>query len=132
MAMSGQLKRILCVEDEPDVQPVLRLALQRVGQFEVLICGSGEEALVDGPAFAPDLLVFDVVMPGLDGPATLAKARSIPELANVPAVFVTGKTKPEDIAHYHTMGVIGVIPKPFDIKGLSAELQRIWDSAASS
>ncbi len=129
--MSGQLKRIMCVEDEPDVQPVLRLALQRVGEFEVLICGSGEEAIADGPAFAPDLMVFDVVMPGMDGPTTLARVRNMPELADVPAVFLTGKTKPEDIAHYRTLGVIGIVPKPFDIKELSAQLQKIWDNAVA-
>ena len=69
--MSDTLKKILYVEDEADIQKIAKLALETVGGFEVMICGSGAEALEKAPDFAPDILLLDVMMPGMDGPDTL-------------------------------------------------------------
>ena len=65
------LKRILMVEDETDIQEVAQLALEAVGGFTVCICSSGPEALQQAPLFAPDLILLDVMMSGMDGPSTL-------------------------------------------------------------
>ncbi|MDP1897890.1 MAG: response regulator, partial [Sulfurimicrobium sp.] len=62
-----ELKNILYVEDEPDIQAVARLALEMVGGFAVTICSSGEEALAQFPVSKPDLILMDVMMPGMDG-----------------------------------------------------------------
>ena len=124
--MPSALKRILYVEDEPDIQAVARLALEMVGRFEVEVCASGEEALVRAPEFAPDLIVLDVMMPGLDGPATLQRLREVPATSDVPVVFVTARVQPEELAAYRAIGAIGVVQKPFDPIGLSHELVRIW------
>lgn len=124
------LKRILCVEDEPDIQAVARLALEMVGGFEVHVCSSGEEALRYTEAFAPDLILLDVMMPGMDGPSTLQALRRVPALAEVPVVFMTAKVQPSEIEHYKSLGARGVIAKPFDPMVLSDELQRIWKGTA--
>ena len=121
------LQRILYVEDEPDIQAVAKLALEMVGGFEVKICSSGEEALVEAEAFAPQLLLLDVMMPGMDGPSTLAALRNIPTLAEVPAVFMTAKVQPSEVAHYKSLGALDVIAKPFDPMGLADEVKRIWE-----
>lgn len=121
------LQRILYVEDEPDIQAVAKLALEMVGGFEVKICSSGEEALGEAEAFAPQLLLLDVMMPGMDGPSTLAALRAIPSLAEVPAVFMTAKVQTSEVAHYKSLGALDVIAKPFDPMGLADEVKRIWE-----
>jgi len=121
------LQRILYVEDEADIQAVAKLALEMVGGFEVKICSSGAEALRDAEGFAPQLLLLDVMMPGMDGPSTLAALRAIPSLSDVPAVFMTAKVQPAEVAHYKSMGAKDVIAKPFDPMGLADEIKRIWD-----
>ena len=63
----SELRRILHIEDDPSIQSVTKLALEAVGGFEVLSCSSGAEALREAPGFAPDFVLLDVMMPGMDG-----------------------------------------------------------------
>ena len=72
------LKRLLFVEDEPDIQVVARLALEAIGKFQVELCNSGKEALAKAPGFEPDLILLDVMMPGMDGPTTLGPYGNCP------------------------------------------------------
>jgi CheY-like chemotaxis protein len=120
------LERILYVEDEPDIQAVARLALERIGGFMVETCGSGEEAMHKAPRFKPDLILLDVMMPGLDGPGTLQALRRLPGLAGVPVVFMTAKVQPEEVALLRSLGAIEVIAKPFDAMRLSQMVQAAW------
>lgn len=121
------LNRILYVEDEADIQAVAKLALEMVGGFTVKVCSSGEDALREAADFDPDLLLLDVMMPGMDGPTTLKGLRDIPALANVPAVFMTAKVQPKEIAHFKTLGARDVIPKPFDPMTLADQVREIWE-----
>ena len=73
----AELKKILYVEDEPDIQMIARVALENVGGFELCVCSSGAEALEKAEAFAPDMFLLDVMMPGMDGPTTLAELEVI-------------------------------------------------------
>ena len=120
------LQRILMVEDESDIQAVARLALEAVGGFTVHICASGWDALKDAPAFGPDLVLLDVMMPGIDGPGTLKALREVPETAAVPVVFMTAKVQPHEVASLRELGALGVIAKPFDPMTLSSTIQRMW------
>jgi CheY-like chemotaxis protein len=122
-----QLRRILCVEDEPDIQTVVRLALETVGGFEVVICATGQEALVRAPRFGPDLILLDVMLPEMDGPQTLAALRQLPELRSVPIVFMTAKVQPGEVRRYHELGVVDVIAKPFDPMVLPERVHAIWE-----
>ncbi|WP_018872330.1 MULTISPECIES: response regulator [unclassified Thioalkalivibrio] len=124
------LQRILYVEDEPDIQAVARLALETVGGFTVKVCSSGEEAVREAETFAPDMILLDVMMPGMDGPTTLEALRGIPALAEVPVAFMTAKVQPSEIAHYKSLGARDVIPKPFDPMTLSDQVRQVWDGAA--
>lgn len=125
--MGQSLERLLYVEDEPDIQAIARLALEAVGGYVVEICSSGDEALRRAPAFRPDLILLDVMMPGMDGPTTLQALRALPELAGAPAVFMTAKVQPAEIAHFKALGALDVIAKPFDPMTLSDTVRRIWD-----
>lgn len=122
------LQRILYVEDEPDIQAVARLALEMLGGFTVKICSSGEEALSEAEAFAPDMILLDVMMPGMDGPGTLAALRALPSLAEVPAAFMTAKVQPAEVAHFKSLGARDVIPKPFDPMTLASQVRAIWEA----
>ena len=74
--MSAQtLNRILHVGDEPDIREIAKVSPEAVGGFTVETCSSGREALDRAEQFAPDLLLLDVMMPGMDGPTTLGELR---------------------------------------------------------
>lgn len=123
------LQRILYVEDEPDIQAVAKLALEMVGGFVVKICSSGEEALREAEAFAPDLLLLDVMMPGMDGPSTLSALRDKPATAKVPAIFMTAKVQPAEVEYFKSLGAIDVIPKPFDPMTLASQVNCSWEQS---
>ena len=121
------LKRILYAEDEPDIQAVAKLALEMVGGFEVLICGSGIETLDKIGAFKPDLVLLDVMMPGMDGPTTLQKLRADPATAGIPVIFLTAKVQPSEVAQYQKWGALDVIAKPFDPMALATQVRTLWE-----
>ena len=125
--MSDELKRITYVEDEPDIRAVAELALTQLGGFELDICVDGPDALRKTPEFRPDLILLDVMMPGMDGTETLARLREVPELAETPVVFMTAKAQRHEIAAFLELGALSVIPKPFDPMTLSSELRDIWN-----
>lgn len=124
--MSTPLNRILYVEDEPDIRLVAQMALQAVGGFTVIACASGQEALDAAPGAGADLLLLDVMMPGMDGPSTLKGLRALPATADTPVIFMTAKVQAAEVAVYKGLGALEVIPKPFDPMELSAQIQRIW------
>jgi two-component system OmpR family response regulator len=121
------LQRVLCVEDDPDIRVVLKLALEAVGGFSVLVCGSGQEAIDTGPAFAPDFILLDAMMPGMDGPTTLTALRGIPALATVPVAFMTAKVQPSEIAAFKALGALDVIAKPFNPRTLAGAVKSLWE-----
>lgn len=121
------LQRILCVEDEPDIQAVVRLALELVGGFTVKVCSSGEEALREVDGFAPQMILLDVMMPVMDGPGTLKALRERPASSDIPVAFMTAKVQPQEVAQYTALGALGVIAKPFDPMSLSHEVRRLWE-----
>jgi two-component system, OmpR family, response regulator len=128
--MPAPLNRILYVEDEPDIRFVAEMALQAVGGFTVVTCTSGEEALGAAPAARADLLLLDVMMPGMDGPGTLKALRALAATAQTPVIFMTAKVQAAEVAVYKALGALEVIAKPFDPMTLAAQIQRIWDAQA--
>ena len=124
--MPKALKKVLCVEDEADIRTVAELALASVGGFQVLLCSSGAEAIEKAAGFKPDIMLLDVMMPGMDGPDTLRALRGLPGLATVPAVFLTAKAMPSEVARYKKLGALDVIAKPFDPMTLADHVKRIW------
>lgn len=124
--MADKLTRILYVEDEPDIQMVARLALETLGGFTVEVCSSGDEAIARAPAFQPQFILLDVMMPGMDGPTTLKRLRGLPQTASTPIAFMTAKVQPNEVAQYKALGAVEVIPKPFDPMTLAGRVEEIW------
>jgi CheY-like chemotaxis protein len=105
-------KRILYIEDEPDLQWLVTQILESAGGFEVRACGSGAEALLRLEEFVPDLILLDVMMPEMDGFGVLRALRAQPDWAAIPVVFLTARSQECD--EYLRSGVRGVIGKPFE------------------
>ena len=124
-----EFKRILHVEDDPSIQAVAKVALEAVGGFEVLSCSSGTEALEKVQAFAPDFILLDVMMPGMDGPQTLAELGKLVDIGQIPVAFMTAKVQPAEVEHYRSLGARDVITKPFDPMQLAAQVRDIWSRA---
>lgn len=123
-----QLKRVLLIEDDPDIQTVASLSLELIGGFTVKVCSSGKEALREAENFAPDIILLDVMMPEMDGPATLIALRELPAIQTTPIVFMTAKVAPPDIAYYESLNAQGILPKPFEPMRLADQLYVIWNN----
>jgi len=120
-----KIQRILLVEDQEDIQAVARIALESLGGFTVEICNDGHQALEIAPVFHPDLLLLDVMMPGMDGPATLSALRELQQTASTPAIFMTAKVQPSEIEELMQHGALGVISKPFDPMTLADQINNL-------
>lgn len=120
------LDRILLVEDDLDIQTIGRLALEIVGGFTVTICSSGQECLTIAPEFKPDLILLDVMMPGMDGLTTLKALKELSQLCHIPIIFMTAKVQTHEVVNYKALGAIGVISKPFDPMILATDIQALW------
>jgi CheY-like chemotaxis protein len=106
--------RILHVDDEPDIREVVELSLGLDPAFTVKTCASGGDALATVAHWRPDMILCDVMMPVMDGPATLARLRQSPETARIPVVFMTARAQAREMEHFKSLGASGVIAKPFD------------------
>src|SRR5260221_7468375 len=101
--------RILYVDDEPDVREIVEISLGLDPALWVRSCASGREALATAADWSPDLILCDVVMPVMDGPATLARLRECPQTASIPLVFITSRVQAREIKHFKSLGAAGVI-----------------------
>lgn len=123
-----QLTHILYVEDDPDIRMVAQIALETVGGFTLTTCTSGQEALdTVARGYTPDLMLLDVMMPSMDGPSTLAALRKLAPTAQTPAIFMTAKVQAAEIAHYKSLGALGVVAKPFDPMRLAQQVRELWE-----
>jgi CheY-like chemotaxis protein len=121
------LRTVLYIDDEPDIRTIVQMALSLTNELTVHIGESGAQALELARTLKPDVMLLDVMMPGLDGPGTLQKMRADPETADIPIIFVTAKAMPREIAQFREMGAVGVIPKPFDPMQLINQLRTLWE-----
>lgn len=115
-------RRLLCIEDDPDIRLILQLALETVGGYQLQLCASGPEALAAFPDFRPDVILLDVMLPGMDGPAVLKELRKLMGAAAVPVIFLTAKVQPAEIEQFKSLGALGVIAKPFDPMSLAQQI----------
>ena len=115
--------RILHVDDEPDIREVVEISLSLDPGFTTRSCGSGEEALVVAIDWQPDIILCDVMMPVMDGPATLMRLRENALTADIPVVFMTARAQTRELDGFRSLGAFGVIPKPFDPMTLAASVR---------
>jgi CheY-like chemotaxis protein len=122
----AELRKILVVDDAADIRMLAKLALEKVGGFAVTVCASGEDAVGAARTLRPDLVLLDVMMPGWDGPRTLAELHAMPDLASLPCAFFTARQEAGEMERLRALGCIGIITKPFDAMTLAATVRDLW------
>lgn len=127
--MTRQLQ-ILCVDDDPDIRTIAVMALGLDPAMTIRASGSGAEAvaLLRGDSWRPDGILLDVMMPGMDGPATLAAIRALGGYADLPVIFMTARARKADLDGYSALGANGVIIKPFDPMHLAEDVRSLVES----
>jgi CheY-like chemotaxis protein len=114
--------KILIVDDEDDIREVAALSLESVAGWEVQTADSGPQALLRAVQFQPDAILLDVMMPGMDGPATFQELRRNPATARIPVLLLTAKVQSSDQRRFAGLGVEAVLFKPFDPLTLSGQI----------
>jgi CheY-like chemotaxis protein len=117
------LKRIVVAEDDPAIAGMLLKVLSQF--YDVVMTSDGSSALAAAAKLPPpDLLLLDVMMPGMDGHAVAAAARVLPGLKSVPIIFLTAKSGPADVIKGIQSGARHYITKPFKIDDLVQRVKR--------
>jgi len=122
------LQRVCYVEDDEDIQKIVRMSLERVGKMTVAVVGDPHVAVDVMHAFKPELVMLDWMMPGMDGPTLYRKMKEIPVICDLPVVFITAKASQKELDELRALGAAGTISKPFSPKDLPGQLQAIWKS----
>jgi len=120
------LTRVCYVEDDEDIQRIVRMSLERVGKMTVAVVSDPTQALQTFVEFRPDLVMLDWMMPVLDGPALFRQMKLRPETSALPVVFITARASPRDLDELKLLGAAGTISKPFSPRDLPEQLRAIW------
>jgi two-component system alkaline phosphatase synthesis response regulator PhoP len=118
-------RRILVVDDDEGIRQVAQMSLEMVGGHDVLTAACGYDAVARARATRPDAILLDVMMPGLDGPATFLQLQADAGTREIPVILLTAKLQPADRARFVKIGVRAVIAKPFDPMTLADEVAEI-------
>lgn len=117
--------KVLIIDDDADIRSIARLSLSRLGGMEVLEAASGAEGVRKAQDEKPDVILLDMMMPAMDGSATLAALRSQPATAETPVIFLTAKAMRAEIERLRALGAAGVLIKPFDPRTLSEDVRAL-------
>ncbi|MGD0859554.1 MAG: response regulator [Terracidiphilus sp.] len=121
--------RILIIDDEEDIREVAGLSLETVAGWEVFLASSGAQGIARAIEQQPDAILLDVMMPGMDGPATFRELRGNPATAHIPVMLLTAKVQSTDQRRFADLGVEAILFKPFDPLTLSTQIAGVlgWD-----
>ncbi len=114
--------RILIVDDDPQLQRLLQMSLKRQG-YEVLVASTGAEAVASVPAFRPDLIIMDIMMPDMDGYEATKRIRRMPEGRDVPVIFLSALTQVEAKVKGLRVGGSDYVTKPVNLPELIARIE---------
>ena len=117
-------RTVLVVDDDADIREIVQFALELEPGWKVVGEAAGENAVARAVDTAPDVILLDVNLEGMDGPATLATLQSDERTARIPVLFLTANTRPADVDRLRGLGAQGVLAKPFDPLTLGAQLTR--------
>lgn len=118
-------KKVLLIDDEDDIREIAAMSFEMGGEFTVDTASGGRAGVDKARLDPPDVVLLDVMMPGLDGPSTLALLHEQEETREVPVIFLTAKVQPSDKRNLLALGARGIIAKPFDPLRLADEVLEI-------
>ena len=107
-----KLTRVLVVEDDVDIQKVIRMSLKMRGVSEVVLVETGTECIERLNGFTPDVILLDVMMPHLDGYETCRRLKQDPATRGIPVVFLTARVQKADRERGMSLGAVGYLTKP--------------------
>ena len=122
--------RLLHIDDEPDIREIVEISLGLDPAFAIRGCKSGSEGLAVAAEWKPDIILLDVMMPVMDGPATLAGLLENPETASIPVVFMTARAQARELDRFRSLGAVGAIAKPFEPMALAASIRKFLPPVA--
>lgn len=126
------LRLILLIEDEPDIQEIVRSALELVGGYDVISAYNGRDGYDLAVQKRPDLILLDMMMPGINGIETFSLLHENEATTSIPVIFMTAKVQQHEIDSYLKLGSVALIPKPFDPMTISAQIADIWSKLDSN
>ncbi len=115
-------RRVLIIDDDDGIREVAKMSLELVAGWDVSTAGSGAEGLARARESPPEGILLDVMMPGMDGPATLSALRADEDIAATPVIFLTAKVQAAERTRFAEMDVAGLIAKPFDPMKLASQI----------
>lgn len=123
------LEKVLIVDDEDDIRVIAEISLRSVGGLETVVASSGADGIRRARDEQPDLILLDVMMPGMDGMQTLERLRADDTTASIPVIFMTARVQKHEADAYLYLGAIGVLAKPFNPMELASEVRQLFDAA---
>ncbi len=118
-------KKILIIDDEDDIREVAALSLETVAGWEVIVANSGAAGVERAKKDRPDVILLDVMMPGMDGPTTFRELQKAPTTSSIPVILLTAKVQSADQRRFADLGVRAVLTKPFDPLLLSSQIESV-------
>jgi DNA-binding response OmpR family regulator len=122
---SSRSTQVLVVEDEHDIAALIKHALERSGDMQASIVGSGDAALRAVAEHPPDLIILDLNLPVLSGTEVCRILRARPETANLPVIMLTARTGESDRVAGLDLGADDYVTKPFSLRELSARVRAV-------
>lgn len=119
--------KVLIIDDEDDIRSVAAVSLSHFAGAEVVEACSGAKGVDLAASEQPDVILLDMTMPEMDGPATLAALRKSPDTTNIPVIFLTARAMRGDLERIKSMGAQGVVTKPFDPTSLATQVKQILE-----
>lgn len=123
------LQKVLIIDDEDDIRAIAEISLRSVGGLETLVASSGADGISRARDEQPDLILLDVMMPGMDGMQTLERLRADETTASIPVIFMTARVQKHEADNYLDLGAIGVLAKPFNPMELTSEVRQLFEAA---
>lgn len=118
----SEIQKLLLVEDDPDIQRIVVMALEFKTDWTVVVASNGVEGLQKAAEEHPDVILLDAMMPKMDGLDTCKRLKEDENLRDVPVIFLTARSQQDEVAAGLAAGAIGYLVKPFDPMGLADEI----------
>jgi DNA-binding response OmpR family regulator len=130
-ASSPSRKKVLVVDDEKDIVDLVAYNLARNG-YDTITAGDGNDALDSAIKNSPDLIILDLMVPGIDGTEVARRLKADPKTAKIPIIMLTAKSEETDVVVGLTLGADDYVTKPFSMKVLLARVGSVLRRAEST
>jgi two-component system OmpR family response regulator len=126
------IKKVLIVDDDPDIRKIGRLSLTGLGRWDVCLASSGKEALQVATTEKPDVILLDITMADMDGMTTLQRLREHPITQSTAIIMTAARFEQREVDMVVEAGAVGMLGKPFNPMTLPGEIKYLIDSLESA